>query len=230
MITGIVDLYSGDGEWDLDVAFAAGIEAVIHKATEGRTVTDAGLPHAVRCARMLSLRIGAYHFGRPHDVPGQVEHFLSTCAAALGPTTWFNGDTILCLDLEGDLDAPTTMSTEEAADFVTRVRERTYRWPVLYAGTSKLRERMRRASADTRATLAQCPLWLAAYGPDPATYGAPEPWAAWSLMQYTDGRPDVGPRDQLAYPRVTPGFHRCDRSAFRGTVDDLAAWWSSAGA
>lgn len=226
MITGIVDLYSGDGEWDLDVAARAGVVAVIHKATEGRTFTDKGLPHAVRCARMLSMRIGAYHFGRPHDVPGQVAHFLDVVGAAVAPIGDV-GDLVLALDLEGDLDAPTTMTTEEAADFVARVRARTLRWPLLYAGASKLRERMRLASADVRTTLAQCPLWLATYGEEPK---APAPWADWSLWQYSDGKPEFGPRDQAAFPRSTPGFHRCDRNAFRGTVDELAAWWSSCGA
>lgn len=227
MITGICDVAHMDGAWEFDVAARAGVVAVIHKATEGRTVKDSVFAHAMRCAPMVGMLRGAYHFGRPHDVPGQVEEFLETVHAAVGDAQ----DVLLALDLEGSLDKPSTMSTSEAAEFVTLLRARTGRWPLLYAGASKLRQRMRVrvASPGVRGALASCPLWLAAYGPDPATYDAPEPWAAWSLLQYTDGRPDVGPDDEAAYPRTTPGFHLCDRSAWRGTVGELRAWWLSAG-
>lgn len=225
MITGICDVAHMDGAWEFDVAARAGVVAVIHKATEGRTVKDSVFAHAMRCAPMVGMLRGAYHFGRPHDVPGQVEEFLSTVREAVGNAD----DVLLALDLEGALDKPSTMSTSEAAEFVRLVHARTGRWPLLYAGPSKLRQRMREASPEDRAALAACALWLAAYGPNPTTYGAPEPWSTWSLLQYTDGRPDVGPSDEAAYPRTTPGFHLCDRSAWRGTETELRVWWLSVG-
>ena len=80
-----------------------------------------------------------------------------------------------------------------------------------------------------RAILVQCPLWLAAYGPDPRRLAAPAPWSAWILHQYTDG--PYGPSDTTTFPRHTPGFARevQDRSCFRGSLDDLRRRWATAG-
>lgn len=219
LLTGIVDTYSGDGAWDFDAARAGGVVAVIHKATEGRTYCDPVFDHAMRCAAMTGMLRGAYHFGRSGNVAAQVALFLSR-AMFLGP------DVLLCLDLEGDLDDPATMSTSEACSFLEQVRGITGRWPVLYGGSSKTAERMRRTDDATRAVFANCDLWLANYSRRPE---APAPWARWALWQYSDGKPGVGPRDEASFPRVTPGFHRCDRSAFDGTRDELAAWWSASG-
>lgn len=219
MLTGIVDTYSGDGEWDLDVAKAGGVVALIHKATEGRTYSDPVFDHAMRCAALVGLLRGAYHYGRPGDGAAQADRLIAR-AQVHGP------DVLLALDLEGDLDADTTMSTAEARAFLERVRALTGRWPLLYGGRSKTKQRMREADAETRAVFARCPLWLAQYGEEPRT---PPPWAQWDLWQYSDGKPDDGPRDRVAFPRSTPGMHRADRSAWRGTRDELAAWWASCG-
>ena len=108
-----------------------------------------------------------------------------------------------------------------------RVHDATNRWPVLYAGLSDLRARIKAAAPDVVAVLANCPLWLAAYGPDPRALAAPAPWASWSLHQYTNGAD--GPADTTTFPRRTPGFARQiqDRSCFRGTADELRAWWET---
>lgn len=219
MITGIVDTYAGDGPWDLDVARAHGVVALIHKATEGITFSDSVFDHAMRCAALVGMLRGAYHFGRPGDGAAQADRLIAR-AAVHGP------DVLLCLDLEGDLDASTTMSTAEARAFLERVRALTGRWPLLYGGASKTRERMHRASAEERAVFGRCALWLAKYGDEPR---APAPWDDWALWQYSDGKPDDGPSDRVLYPRSTPGMHRADRNAWRGTREELAAWWASVG-
>jgi hypothetical protein len=48
-------------------------------------------------------------------------------------------------------------------------------------------------------------------------------------VKYTNGR--EGPDDQVLYPRTVAGFERPqqDRSAFNGTVDELAVWWRTCG-
>ena len=57
--------------------------------------------------------------------------------------------------------------------------------------------------------LAQCPLWLAQYGPSAVL---PPGWSAWSLWQYTDG----------AQPGSQPvnGIGHCDRDRFNGGAAD----------
>lgn len=219
MITHVIDWASMDGEFDLGVARdQGGIVAGIHKATEGRTFTDRGYSFARAAMRLAGLLAGAYHFGRPGDVAAQVDNFLKVVGD--------DPEVLLALDLEGALDKPTTMSTAEAAQFVDLVHQHTGRWPLLYAGKSKLKERMGLATADERAVLANCALWLAKYGDEPS---APAPWATWSLWQYSDGKPDDGPSDRVTYPRSTPGMHRADRNAFRGDAAALRAWWGAVG-
>jgi lysozyme len=114
------------------------------------------------------------------------------------------------------------MTLAQAEEFVSRIHEVTGRWPVLYSGRSFLDEH----NIPSTSVLGHCPLWLAQYGEEPLH--VPSPWAAWSLWQYTDVAD--GPHDQVAYPRHTPGFGvLVDRSAFRGTLDELKSWWANAG-
>lgn len=166
MITGIADVYGGDGAWDLSIAKQAGIVALIHKATEGMTYKDSVFAHGMRCAAMVGMLRGAYHFGRPGDGAKQADEFLKIVSP-------FGNDILLCLDLEGDLASPKTMKTEEAQAFLEQVRAVTGRWPLLYGGQSKTKERMRLAKASTKEVFSRCPLWLAKYGEEPV---APDPW------------------------------------------------------
>lgn len=229
MITGIVDAYAGDGAWELDVAARAGVVAIFHKATEGLTYRDSVFDHAMRCAALVGMLRGAYHYGNGRSGGAeQAKRFL----AAVTP---HGPDVLLCLDLEGRLDDRDhdgipddrgTMSTADARAFLEHVRAVTGRWPLLYGGRSKTAERMRTADAETRAVFARCPLWLAQYGEEPE---APEPWGSWDLWQYSDGKPKDGPHNQVLYPRSTPGMHRADRSAWRGTLDELRVWWATVG-
>ena len=224
MITSILDIYAGNTGYDLAAVKAGGIVAVIHKTSEGATQTDSRYVDVMARCKDLGLLRGAYHFARAGDPTAQAERFVELARRAPAPE-----DIVLALDLEGALALPTTMSTTAAARFVSRVRELTGRWPLFYAGASKLRERARR-DPDAMAVLGNCPLWLAQYGEEPSRAKIPAQFpGGWSLWQYTSGK--AGPADQVAFPRVTAGFRRPaqDRSAFRGTVDELATWWRTCG-
>ena len=223
---GVVDVHHADRSFDLVAAKASGVAALWHKATEGVTFKDKRFLDAMVEAKSAGLLRGAYHFASgTSDAVAQAEEFLRTVGLVRGDC-----DILLCLDLEGGLDEPTTMSTAEAARFVEYVRDASGRYPVLYAGASKLRERARRWPAET-ARLARCPLWLAQYGNEPRRERIPEAFKGqgWDLWQYTNGK--EGPDDQALYPRTVPGFERPqqDRSAFNGTPDELAVWWRTCG-
>ena len=220
--TGIVDIHHDDGAFDLAAAQRAGLVALIHKASQGKDWHDPGFDAAMDAAHAAGLLVGAYHFGSDSS-PGEVQadFFLRTVGHDITSA-------LLALDLEHNPDTVGgTMSTTNAALFVRRVHDATNRWPVLYAGLSDLRARIKAAAPDVVAVLANCPLWLAAYGPDPRALAAPAPWASWTLHQYTNGAD--GPTDATTFPRRTPGFARQiqDRSCFRGTADELRAWWAT---
>lgn len=224
LTTGIVDVHHHDGACDLEAFVAGGGVAMIHKATEGGTFVDPRFAATLPTLKPAGVMAGAYHFANATDPIKQAEHFLRTVEPFPG--------TLLALDCESnDRSKFGTMSFEQAAVFVKHVHERTGRWPVFYTYDSMLRSGMERASAEVRSVLGRCPLWLAKYGPAPkelpAKWGA---WPDWSLWQYTSSL-ENGPADQKAYPRGVPGFARKaqDRNVFRGTPDELAAWWKTAG-
>lgn len=228
IFTGIVDIHHDDGAYDLDDVVAGGVAALWVKDSEGVTFVDPSFVQAMDRARAAGLMRGAYHFARgTSGAEAQADVFADDVLALYDH---LNGEDVLtCLDLEGDPRDPRTMSTDDAARFLVRARQRLGRWPVLYLGLSKGRSRVRKASAEVRAILAKCPLWLAAYGPNPLSLDGLGLWPQWSLQQYTNGAD--GPRNRVQYPRETKGFFRAaqDRSAFRGDVEELRVWWQTAG-
>lgn len=222
ILTGVVDLHHADHRRSDDLAAAkrAGMVALIHKATEGRDWCDPAFTATMAECKSVGIMRGAYHFGSASaDGVAQADFFLGVV-----------GDhaELLVLDLERNPGSAGTMSTTAAVAFVERVHETTGRWPVLYAGAHDLGKRMEKASPEERAILGRCPLWLAAYGPDPLTLEPPSPWRAWWLQQYTNGA--AGPRDQVRFPRTTVGLGKpTDRSVYRGSVEQLAVDWKVVG-
>ena len=226
LCTGILDVHHADGHVDVDAMTAGGIVALIHKATQGRDWSDPAFVETVRRAAAHGMLVGAYHFGsNSSDGATQAEWHLSV-VARLGDE--LARSCVLALDLEHNPDTRNgDMSTTNAAMFVDHVRTRTGRWPLLYAGASDLRARIAKADGGTKARLGACPLWLAQYGEPPRPDSIPSVWPSWSLWQYSDV--GYGPRDRVTYPRDTPGVRVADRSVFRGTEQELRAWWSTCG-
>jgi lysozyme len=204
----VVDLSHDNPHVDFPAVAGAGILGVVHKATEG--VGDRDPLYATRApqARAAGLRFGAYHFGTGrHAGADQADFFLATVGA--GDQT-----TLLVLDLEEDPTGP-SMSLAQARDFVTRIHQRTGRWPGLYAG-HYLRELLGDAPEPV---LTHCWLWFAEYAPTPTRL--PSQWPSWTLWQYTDG--ENGPE-----PHNVDGIGPCDRSQFAGDAAALRQLWTGA--
>ncbi len=226
LTTGIVDVHGPDGACDLEAFKAGGGVAFIHKATEGGDFIDKAFARVLPTLKPAGLLAGAYHFANGTDAVKQAENYLRAIDALGGI------DVLDVLDLESnDRSRFGTMSFDAGAAWARFVHERRGRWPLFYTYESMLHREMSKASAETRATLGKCPLWIAKYGPPPkampARWGA---WSDWSLWQYTSSV-ENGPSDQARYPRGVPGFKRRsqDRNAFRGTVDELTLWWKLCG-
>lgn len=226
LVTGIVDVHGPDGACDLEAFKAGGGVAFIHKATEGGDFIDKAFARVLPTLKPAGLLAGAYHFANGTDAVKQAENYLRAIDALGGL------DVLDVLDLEtNDRSRFGTMSFDAGAAWARFVRDRRGRWPLFYTYESMLHREMGKASAETRATLGKCPLWIAKYGPPPkampARWGA---WSDWSLWQYTSSV-ENGPADQARYPRGVPGFKRRsqDRNVFRGTVDELTLWWKLCG-
>ena len=202
MLDVVCDLSHHNTNPDYAAAAAYGVKGVFYKATQGTASADPTFADAEKRARAAGLWWGAYHFATGEDAVAQADWFLSRIP---NPAT-----TLMALDFEPN-PYGATMTLEQARAFVTHVQARTGRWSVLYSG-SLIKEQLGDA-AD--ATLVNCPLWLAQYGPKAVV---PRCWPTWTFWQYSDGlvNPPAAP---------VPGFGHCDRDRFNGDLDQLARIW-----
>lgn len=197
----VVDLSHWQSPIDFARARAAGIVAVILKATQGSHWIDVTFAQRFAAAAAAGLLVGAYHFLDDSAPDTQVENFLTVAEDC----------SLLALDVEPN-EIGGTVTIAHAAEAAARLHMTTGRAPLVYVS---------RYGPDNRGTgfpnsvLSRCPLWLPAYGSRPV---CPAGWTKWVLWQHTDGNvgSDIAP---------VPGIGRCDRSRFAGTVAELIQWW-----
>jgi lysozyme len=204
MLDAVIDISHHNGlALDFHVAAASGIRGIIHKATQGVSNIDPTLSTNRPGILAAGLMFGSYHFGDGSDGGLQAKHYLSVAKPAARE--------LVALDLENNLAGP-SMTIEEARAFVTTIHNEIGKWPVLYSGHT-LKEMLGNAPDPV---LANCPLWLAQYGP---TAVLPPGWKKWSLWQYTDGG-QVG-------DKPVAGIGHCDRDRFDDRAADLSSFWAS---
>ena len=204
MINVVVDLSHHNDVSSWNDVVAAGIVGVIHKASEGVGYTDPMYAERRPHATGVGLLWGAYHFGTNGDGAAQADYFLQQAAPDEG--------TLLVLDFEENPSGG-SMTIAQAEDFVSEVYRQTGRWPGLYAG-GYFKGLLGNAS---NATLANCWLWWAEYGPAPYI---PANWPTWTMWQYTDGV--SGPQ-----PHTVNGISDVDRDQFNGDIDGLERLWGA---
>src|SRR5690348_7505988 len=110
-LNAVVDISHHNGNVNLQLAAAAGIIGVIHKATQGTTGVDPMYQTNRTNAANAGLLWGAYHFGTAGDGAGQAQHFLDVVGSF--------DNTLLVLDFEPNPSGP-TMSLADARAFVTQ--------------------------------------------------------------------------------------------------------------
>ena len=199
---GIFDISHWQRSPNLGAAKAAGFDAVIIKATQGVNVTDGTFSTNWEAAAVQQMLRGAYHFGEGASGIVQAEFFLNT----VNP----DANTFVALDYERNPNGE-SMSIQEAIEFVTHIHDKLGRWPVLYGG-GNLKSDLRNQPC---VALANCPLWLAQYGP---TAVLPVGWTSWTLWQFSD--------DNFNKPATgVPGVSPCDRDRYYGERDRLATEW-----
>lgn len=125
-------------------------------------------------ARALGLKWGAYHLARPGNPEAQADNFLDF--ATPGP------DDLMALDLE-DNDPDKWMSLADAETFVTIIRQRTGRYPVLY--TNGRTAQYIADNRDTLPILSRLPLWYARYKPEIGMHFPAGNWDSYALWQFS---------------------------------------------
>jgi GH25 family lysozyme M1 (1,4-beta-N-acetylmuramidase) len=166
------------------IAAEPGERFIYIKATEGSGYTDERCWQHTRQARELGLRIGYYHFARPDTTPrGTGEIDAADEARSFCDTIGTDFDLPPALDWEKYPGLSTQENLEWIKTFLSIVRTRTRRRPVVYTGRNVWR--FTTGDADLSAI---ADLWLVQYSPDPKT---PRPIAKgkWSptLWQWSGG-------------------------------------------
>ena len=209
----VCDLSHHNQNVDLNAAKNYGLAGFFNKATQSygeNLFKDSTYPERRREAKELNLLFGAFHFGSGGSGAEQADVFLDY--------TNPQNDTLLALDFEENTTrGESTMNLQDAIDFVSRVKEKTGKYPGIYGG-SLLKESLRTGHP----ILSQCWLWLSEY---PLSYMSaprlPNGWTDYTFWQYTDGI--VNPK--IATPIDGIGF--CDRNLFKGTPDELLNFWQA---
>jgi GH25 family lysozyme M1 (1,4-beta-N-acetylmuramidase) len=198
----VIDLSHWQAPVDFEQVKAAGVVAVILKATQGANWIDATFIRRCAEATAAGLLVGAYHFLDDSPPERQMQNFLSLAGCC----------PILALDAEPN-DIGGTVTIAQTAEAVARLHMATGRLPLLYISRYGIDGR---GTGFPNSILSRCPLWLPAYSSRPI---CPLGWSKWALWQHTDGT--TGHSVQ-----PVPGIGPCDRSRFAGTPDELAAWWN----
>src|SRR5205814_677497 len=117
------DPFEGNAiDWD-QLATDKRVVAIIHRATIGDRVDRTYAERKIE-AKKRGYKWGAYHFGKPGDPIKQADFFLET----VKPAT----DELIALDLESE-DSTKHMSFADARIFIKRIKEKTGRYPFVYA-------------------------------------------------------------------------------------------------
>ena len=202
-----------------------GIHAAIHEATYPRFATDEKYAARQSQAARAGLLWGAYHFADATDPVKQADHFLGVVESRWRQSPVKPPGVLLVLDYEKNGHYPGgTMSPKQAVAFVERIRERTGRYPGLYASEYRIRDVLNTSSVDSAIhnALSKCWLWVANYHHQPKTT---KPWDGWTMWQYTgDGVCDL-PR--AMFPISAVNIRKAERNVFSGSVGSLKSFWSS---
>lgn len=170
----------------------AGILGIIHKATQGTQFVDGEYDDCRNGALRAGLLFGSYHFGTDGDPEEQADHYLDIAEKS----------DLMVLDFEPNGQG--TMSLAQAETFVRRIKDKTGRFPGLYAGEFFINQQL---VNNTTTVLKECFLWIAKYSE--TRPNVPPAFPLFTLWQYTDG--SAGPQ-----PHRVPGVGRCDRDKFNG--------------
>ena len=207
-----IDPYEGNEiDWDKLITDSR-IVAIIHRATIG---DRADRKYAERRdeAKKRGYKWGAYHFGKPGDPIKQADFFLDT----VKPTA----DDLIALDLEST-DGTKHMSFDEARAFIKRIKEKTGRYPLIYANNEVTKAITEQFTADE--IFSRTCLWYARFKRKVTDFPQGT-WQTYALWQFSSEQ-NCSPANRGACLYTVPGTeYDMDVDVFNGTIDELRSKW-----
>jgi lysozyme len=188
------------------------VVAIIHRATIG---DRADRKYAERRdeAKKRGYKWGAYHLGKPGDPIKQADFFLETVKPSK--------DDLLALDLESP-DPTKHMSFEEARAFIKRIKEKTGRYPLIYANNLVTKAISEQYGVD--GVFAKTHLWYARFKSTVTDFPAGT-WKAYTLWQFSS-EINCDPANRTACLYTVPGTaYDMDVDVYNGTIEELRKKW-----
>ena len=207
-----IDPFEGnDIDWEA-LATDKRVVAIIHRATIGDRA-DRKYAERRNEAKRRGYKWGAYHFGRPGDPIKQADFFLDTAKPA--------ADELIALDLEST-DGTKHMSFDEARVFIKRIKEKTGRYPLIYANNEVTKAISDQYGADE--VFAKTRLWYARFKRNVTDF-PPGTWKTYTIWQFSSEQ-NCTPANRSACLYTVPGTeYDMDVDVYNGTIEELRSRW-----
>lgn len=207
-----IDPYEGNPiDWNL-LATDTRVVAIIHRATIGDRADKKYAERKIE-AKKRGYKWGAYHFGKPGDPVKQADFFLETVKP--------EKDDLIALDLESD-DASKHMSFDEACVFINRIREKTGRYPFVYANNLVTKAITERYGEDD--VFAKTHLWYARFKKTVTDFPAGT-WKTYTIWQFSS-EINCAADNRSACLYTVPGTeYDMDIDVYNGTIEELRSKW-----
>lgn len=207
-----IDPFEGnDIDWD-QLATDTRVVAIIHRATIGDRADRKYAERKIE-AKKRGYKWGAYHLGKPGDPIKQADFFLDTVKPS--------PDDLIALDLES-VDAAKHMSFDEALIFIKRIREKTGRYPVIYANNEVTKTISEQYGVDD--VFAKTHLWYARFKKSVMDFPQGT-WKTYSLWQFSS-EVNCSPENRSACLYTVPGTeYDMDVDVYNGTIEELRSRW-----
>lgn len=207
-----IDPFEGnDIDWD-KLATDKRVVAIIHRATIGNRVDQKYAERKIE-AKKRGYKWGAYHVGKPGNGLAQADFFLE----AIKP----DADDLLALDLEST-DSEKYISFEDARVFVNRIKEKTGRYPIIYANNFVINAINQQAFEED--VLPRTLLWYARFKSTVTDF----PNGVWTRYTFWQFSSEINclPNNRDACLYTVPGTaYDMDVDVFNGTIEELKRKW-----
>lgn len=198
------------------------VAGIIHKATEGETFADPKYQSRRNLAKANGYKWGSFHLLKKGNPIKQAEFYLNN----IGPDT---SDEIMALDVEctenTSCDAlKYKVSVEEIKTFLIYIKQKTGRYPILYANRFVVEELSEKFSNDEIFT--KTPLWYARFRKKVDDF--PEGiWKTYTFWQFSS-EINCQPGEECLY-KVPGTFSDMDINVYNGTIEEMRTNWANIG-
>jgi len=210
----VIDPYEGNRiDWR-SLSGDPRVIGIIHRASVGLRRDSQYMTRKTE-AQSRGYKWGSYHLGLPGDPVAQADFYLDTVESS--------EDEVTALDIES-LDLRRSMSLANSIKFLEHVRERTGRYPLLYANHEVTKEISQQYPGQS--VFAFTGLWYARFK-DTISDFPRRTWRTYTLWQFSSELNCHTDTDRNCPYRVPGTDSDMDVNVYNGSVDELRAQWPS---